>query len=588
MKFLYTSLEEINNDGLDAVDFVIISGDAYVDHPSFGTSLIGRYLESFGYSIAILAQPDYNNFKSITKCGKPRLGFLVSSGNIDSMVNNYSVNKVRRKKDVYGVNEKNIRPDYATSAYCEMIKKYYPDSPIIIGGIEASLRRFAHYDYWQDKIIPSILIDSNADLLVYSMGEKAIIEIADYLNSGLSISDITFVNGTSYISDSIDNISDYILLNSYESLDNDKNYIDNFMAQYHNNEHQSASLLVEPYQDKYIIQNIPQSTLSSSELDHLYDLPFTYESYDEIMFGNKIKALEEIKFSISLNRGCNGSCNFCAITFHQGRQVSMRSKNSCVDEAIKMKELNDFKGYIHDVGGPTANFNDDMCDKLNDFGSCKHRPCFGYNMCENLKIDHSKYFDILKALRELEGIKKVFVRSGIRYDYLIKDDEKYLYELAKYHVSGQLRLAPEHSSNNVLKIMGKPNIHIYDKFVNKFNKINKEIDKEQYVVPYLMSSHPGSTLEDALDLALYLKKINYRPLQTQDFYPTPSTISTVMYYTNINPLTNKRVYVAKTKEEKQLQNALLQFHLPKNKNLVYKALKQLNRLDLVGHNGLIR
>lgn len=589
MNFMNTNKKEIKEQGLSQVDFVVITGDAYVDHPSFGTSLIARYLESFNYSVAILAQPNHNDENAFKKCGCPRLGFLISSGNIDSMVNNYYTSKKKRYHDVYSVNNKGgKRPDYATSVYAKMVRQVYGDIPIIIGGIEASLRRFSHYDYWQDKIIPSCLVSSDADLLVYSMGEKAIIEIADYLSSGLAISDITFVNGTMYRSKSIDSLSDYILLPEYKQvIKNKAMYQDSFMKQYYNNEHQSAKILVEPYENEYIIQNIPQPVLTQHELDHLYDLPFTYESYDEFHKNGKVSALDEVKFSIAVNRGCNGACNFCAITFHQGKQLSMRSLPSCVDEATKMTTLSEFKGYIHDIGGPTANFNDDMCDKLNKYGSCKDRACLGYQMCPNLKISHEKYFAILKAVRELPSIKKVFVRSGIRYDYLLKDNPNYLKELAQYHVSGQLRLAPEHYSDNVLKIMSKPNIKTYDRFIKQFDKVTKELNMQQYAVPYLMSSHPGSTLQDALDLALYLKRINYRPVQAQDFYPTPSTISTLMYYTEINPFNNKKIYIAKSNEDKSLQRALLQAHLKENYDLVYQALKKLNRLDLVCNNGLI-
>lgn len=590
-KFLSTNFKEMQNKGHNEVDFVIVTGDAYVDHPSFGTSLIGRYLESFGYTVAIIAQPNFRDSKSITICKEPRLAFLVSSGNIDSMVNHYYVSKNKRKIDVYTPNNVNsIRPDYATTVYSKLIKIEYPNIPIIVGGIEASLRRLAHYDYWKDRILPSVLVDSQADLLVYSMGERAIIEIADYLSSGLSIKDLTFIQGTCYLTKDVSNLNDYILLPDFSSIRKQKDkYAQSFNIQYQNNENQSAQGIIETYDDYYIVQNIPQPVLTSQELDHLYDLPFTYESYDEIFNKQPVKALEEIKFSVNINRGCNGGCNFCAITFHQGKQISMRSINSCVNEASKMKDLTNFKGYIHDVGGPTANFNDDMCDKLNTKGSCKNRDCFSPVMCPNLKVDHSKYFSTLEQIRNIDGIKKVFVRSGIRYDYFIKEkNSKYLNDLVKYHVSGQLRLAPEHYSDNALRYMNKPGINVYDRFVEKFNKTTKELGLPQYVVPYLMSSHPGTTLEDALQLALYLKKINYRPVQVQDFYPTPSTMATVMYYTGLDPRSMKKVYSAKTAHDKALQRALLQFHLPQNYELVYNALKKLNRLDLVSNDGLIR
>lgn len=582
MKFIPTNKKEMKAEGFEQADFIIITGDAYVDHPSFGTSLIARYLQAHNYKVAIIAQPSLKDENVFKKCGTPRLAFLVSSGNIDSMVNNYYVSKNKRKKDVYALNGKfGKRPDYATSVYSQELKKIYPEIPVIIGGIEASLRRFAHYDYWSNKILPSILLSSYADLLVYGMGEKMIIEIADYLNSGMNIKDLTFIKGTVYKSKSIDNLQNYVLLPSFKEIKSNKDlYLKSFMEQFNNNEAFNSKILVEPYNDDYIIQNPANYPLSKVELDHLYDLPFTYESYDEYHNLGIIPALEEVKFSINVNRGCNGGCNFCAITFHQGKQISMRSKDSCIDEAKKMTTLKDFKGYIHDVGGPTANFNDQMCDKLQNYGSCKDKPCLGFKMCNNIKVDHKQYFEILRGIRKLPKIKKVFVRSGIRYDYMLKDDDKYLKELAQYHVSGQLRLAPEHISDNVLKLMSKPPIKDYERFVAKFDKINEDLKMKQYAVPYLMSSHPGATIDDAIDLALYLKKIKYRPLQAQDFYPTPSTISTLMYYTEKNPFNNKKIYVAKSDEDKAIQRALLQYHLPQNKNLIMKALKKSNKEHL--------
>ncbi|MDR3214900.1 MAG: YgiQ family radical SAM protein [Bacilli bacterium] len=576
MNFLPTNKKEIKNKGLKQVDFVIVTGDAYVDHPSFGTSLIARYLESFNYTCAILAQPNFNDDHSIMQCGCPRLAFLVSSGNIDSIVNNYYTSKQKRKQDVYSLNNKgHKRPDYATSVYTKMIRKTYGDIPIIIGGIEASLRRLAHYDFLQDKLLPSILLTSSADLLVYGMGERAIIEIADYLNSGLNIKDLTFIKGTAYQTKDISLLDDYLMLPSFSAIKKDKkSFQDSFIKQYHNNENQSAHMLIEPYQDTYIVQNIPQPILNTIELDHLYDLNFTYESYDEYHHKGTITALKEIKFSININRGCNGGCHFCAITFHQGKQISMRSKASCLKEAQKMQSLKDFKGYIHDVGGPTANFNDEMCAKLNKYGSCSDKECLGFKICPNLKITHEKYFDILRSLRTLNGIKKVFVRSGIRYDYLLKDDPKYIEELIKYHISGQLRLAPEHCANHVLRLMNKPSISYYDKFVEIYHKINQQLGLKQFVVPYLMSSHPGSRIEDAIALMNYLKKINYKPLQVSDFMPSPSTLSTLMYYTQIDPFTNKNIYVAKSSEEKRTQQALLQYHLPKNQKIIQEILSK--------------
>lgn len=580
-----TSLNQIEEKGLTQVDFVMVTGDAYVDHPSFGSSLIARYLESFGYSVAILSQPRINDPLSITKCGQPRLGFLVTSGNMDSMVNHYYASKKRRKRDEYTVNGlTKRRPDYAVNEYCKLIRRTYHDIPIIIGGIEASLRRFSHYDVWQDKVLPSILLSSSADLCVYSMGEKAIIEIADYLNSGLNIKDITFINGTSYFSRDLNHLSDYELLDSYEISSTDKiSYAKNFMKAYHNNENQKAKIVVEPYNEGYVIQNIPQTVLNTQELDHIYDLPFTYESYDEIHGLGKVNALSEIKFSIQANRGCNGGCSFCAITMHQGKQISMRSVESVVLEAKKLRELKDFKGYIHDLGGPTANFNDEMCDKLQNQGSCNHRECYAPKICPNIKFDHSKYLAMLREVRNLDGIKKVFIRSGIRFDYLLYDkDNSCLEDIVKYHVSGQLRLAPEHSSNNVLKLMNKPQINVYERFVDKFDALSKKHNLNQYTVPYLISNHPGSTLDDALNLAIFLKKINYRPLQVQDYYPTPGTMATTMFYTKLDPRTLKPIYVCYDEHEKAMQRALLQVHKPENYDLVNEALKKLKRLDLIG------
>lgn len=589
--FLPTNKKEMKAQHIEQVDFVMITGDAYVDHPSFGSSLIARHLQSYGYSVAIIAQPSIKDEKSVLRCGIPRLGFLVTAGNIDSMVNHYYVSKHRRKKDAYSLNDKpNKRPDDATIVYCKMIRNLISDANIIIGGIEASLRRFSHYDYIKDTLRPSILVESQADLLVYGMGERAIIQIAEALESGMMAKDLVFINGTSFISDVIYD-QDTIILSSYEEeLRDVKKHAQNFLVQYRNNDAKTSKVLAQPHKNKFIIQNPAMPILKKFELDAIYKLPFTYESYDEFHSLGKISALSEVKFSIAVNRGCNGGCHFCAITYHQGQQISMRSHDSVVDEAKKMKTLTDFKGYIHDVGGPTANFNDQMCDKLQEQGSCRHRSCFAPKMCPNLKVTHDQYFAMLKSIRELDGIKKVFVRSGIRYDYMLKDQNKqHLEDLVKYHVSGQLRLAPEHVSPTVLKYMNKPSIHSYNKFCENFEKVNKKLNTKQYIVPYLMSSHPGSELSDALELALYLKKIDYRPLQVQDFYPTPSTMSSVMYYTGLDPMTMKKVSLVKSEHDRNLHRALLQFHLPQNHSLVCQALKKLKREDLINNkDGLVK
>ena len=588
MSFLPINRKEMELKGINVPDFVLVTGDAYIDHPSFGSAIIGKYLEKFGYSVCILAQPNYKIIDDFKKFGKPRLGFLVTSGNIDSMVNHYSVNKKRRKDDLYTPNNvNNKRPDRATIVYANKIKEAYKDVPIILGGIEASLRRFAHYDYWQDKIRRSILLDSKADMIVYGMGERTIIEIADSLNSGLSIEDLTYIPGTVFKTKDIESVYNCETLPSFEDINNSKKaFMLSFLTQEKNQNFSTGKTLAEEYNGLFIVQNPPQMPLSRQELDDVFSMEFerkAHPSYEQI---GHIKAIDEVKFSINYNRGCLGGCNFCALSYHQGKEVVSRTQESVVNEAKKIINDTDFKGYIHDIGGPTANFTSNMCEKMEKGGACTHQKCLSNKPCKHLKINHFEYLNILRKVRELDKVKKVFVRSGLRYDYLINDkNDTFITELAKHHVSGQLRIAPEHISKNALAYMGKPNKHVYFKFLEKFNKVNKSLGKDQYVVPYLMSSHPGCTLDDAIELAEYLRDINHQPLQVQDFYPTPSTLSTAMYYTELNPYNFKKMYVPKNREDKAMQRALIQYKNPKNKDIVINALKKANRFDLIGNDG---
>lgn len=582
MTFLPTTREEMLEQGYEQVDFVYVSGDAYVDHPSFGAAIITRTLQAFGYSCAILAQPDWHNDEEFLQFGEPRLGFLVSSGNIDSMVNHYSVNKRRRDHDSYtdeGIMGK--RPDRATIVYTQIVKRLFPHKPVMIGGIEASLRRLAHYDYWDDKVRRSILIDSQADLLMFGMGENTIIEVADALNSGLDIKDICYIRGTCWKTKDIQYVNDAIMLPSYEEVAHDKRkYAKSFHVQHENIDAIAASILIEPYDGWYVVQNQPPLPLAEEEMDFTYSLPYERTFHPKYKY---VPAIEEVQFSIVSNRGCFGSCSFCAITHHQGRVISTRSKQSIVEEAKAITQMPNFKGYIHDVGGPTANFSRMACDKQKEFGACKTRECLFPKPCANMKVDHSKYLDTLRELRKLPNVKKVFIRSGIRYDYLMYDkDESFFDELVQHHISGQLKVAPEHISAKVLDKMGKPRKELYLKFVEKYHEKNKQFGMNQFLVPYLMSSHPGSDLEAAIELACYLKKLHYTPKQVQDFYPTPGTLSTCMYYTGVDPRNMKPVYVARTYEEKAMQRALMQFTYPQNYDLVYKALQQAGRMDLVG------
>lgn len=585
-RFLPLNYEEMKLKGWEQVDFVYVIGDAYVDHPSFGPAIISRTLEAHGYKVAIISQPDWKSVESIDIYGKPRLGFLVSAGNMDSMVNHYSVSKKRRSADSYTPGgEMGKRPDYATIVYCNLIRRKYKDVPIVIGGIEASLRRLAHYDYWSNRLKHSILIDSQADILIYGMGEKATVEVADALDSGIAAKDISFVEGTAYRTKTVDHVYDAITLPTYDELTADKlNYAKSFKIQYENTDHFAAKPLIEKYNDHmYVVQNIPAAPLTENEMDRVYSYDYARTYHPSYEAAGGIPAISEVKFSLVSNRGCFGGCSFCALTFHQGRMIQTRSDKSILQEAEKMVWEPDFKGYIHDVGGPTANFRPKACHKQEKYGVCKNKQCLFPKPCDNLIVDHSSYLKLLRKLRELPNVKKVFIRSGIRFDYLMADDnDEFFYELCKYHVSGQLKVAPEHVSDNVLSKMGKPSNDVFRAFCDKYKKINEELGMKQYMVPYLMSSHPGSTMKDAIKLAEYLRDLGYMPEQVQDFYPTPSTISTCMYYTGVDPRTMEKVYIPISPHEKAMQRALIQYRNPKNYDLVHEALTIAKRTDLIG------
>ena len=583
--YLPISREEMEKRNWEQCDFVYVTGDAYVDHPSFGHAIISRILESHGYKVGIIAQPDWKNADSVRILGEPRLGYLVSAGNMDSMVNHYSVSKKRRAKDSYTPGgEMGKRPDYATVVYCNLIRSI-SKKPIIIGGIEASLRRLAHYDYWSGKMKRSILLDSQADLLSYGMGERSIVEIADALNSGIDIRDITFIDGTVYRAESLASVYDEVMLPSYKELTADKKeYAKSFYTQYCNTDAFSGRRLVEPYGEHlYVVQNPAARPLSEEEMDDVYALPYMRNYHPSYEAAGGIPAITEVKFSLISNRGCFGGCSFCALTFHQGRIVQTRSHESIVNEAELLTKEPDFKGYIHDVGGPTANFRHPSCEKQMKAGVCPEKQCLFPEPCRNLNADHSDYISLLKKLREIPKVKKVFIRSGIRFDYLLADPgHAFLKELCEYHVSGQLKVAPEHISDNVLKRMGKPENSVYRRFMKEYEKMNEKLGKKQYLVPYLMSSHPGSTLTEAVELAEYLRDLGYMPEQVQDFYPTPSTLSTCMYYTGYDPRTMEKVYVPTNPHEKAMQRALIQYRNPKNYELVAEALKAAGRTDLIG------
>lgn len=584
--FLPICKEDMKKRNWEQVDFAYVIGDAYVDHSSFGPAIISRLLESRGYKVGIIAQPDWKDENSIDILGKPRLGFLVSGGNMDPMVNHYTVSKKKRSTDAYtpgGVIGK--RPDHATVVYCNLIRKKYKGIPIIIGGIEASLRRLAHYDYWSDSLKRSILLDSQADIISYGMGEHSIVEIAEALDSGIEVKDITFIDGTVYRTRDLESVYDYEMLPSFDELKADKmNYAASFFTQYCNTDPYTGKRLVEPYDNGiYVVQNPASKPLTRTEFDDVYELPYMNNYHPSYEKEGGVPAISEIKFSLSSNRGCFGACSFCALTFHQGRIVQARSHESLIREAQNMTEQPDFKGYIHDVGGPTANFRRPSCDKQTEHGTCKNKQCLFPQPCQNMVVDHSDYISLLRKLRALPKVKKVFVRSGVRFDYVLADkSDEFIRELCKYHISGQLRVAPEHVSDRVLALMGKPRNAVYDRFVKKYLAVNKSLGKEQYIVPYLMSSHPGSTLEDAIELAEYIRDIGYMPEQVQDFYPTPSTISTCMYYTGVDPRTMEKVYVPRNPHEKAMQRALIQYRDPKNYELVKEALLKAHREDLIG------
>ncbi|OOM13820.1 YgiQ family radical SAM protein [Clostridium saccharobutylicum] len=585
-RFLPINKKDMAERGWEQCDFIIVTADAYIDHHSFGTAIISRVLESKGYKVGIIPQPDWKTIYDFQRLGKPKYGFLVNGGNMDPMVNHYTVSKRLRAKDLYSPGgQMGLRPDRATIVYCNKIREAYKDINIVIGGIEASLRRFAHYDYWENKVRKSILIDSTADLLIYSMGEKQIIAVAEGLKNGVAAKNINYVNGTCYISENLDYVQDYIEIPSYKDVCANKyKYAEASKIEYEEQDSVRGHVLVQKHGNNYVIQNKPEAPLNREELDEVYDLPYMKNYHPTYEGKGGIAAIEEVKFSTVSSRGCFGDCKFCAITFHQGRVVQSRSKESILKEVEEITQLPDFKGYIHDVGGPTANFRKPACSKQLAFGACKEKECLSPGVCKNMDVDHSEYLDLLRAIRKVAKVKKAFVRSGLRYDYIMADkDDTFFKELVEHHVSGKLKVAPEHVSKQVLKYMGKPAGETYDKFVAKFEKITKKLGKKQYIIPYLMSSHPGSTLECAIELAEYLRDINYQPEQVQDFYPTPGTLATTMYYTGLDPMTMKEVYVPKTKHEKAMQRALLQYRNPKYYTLVYDALTQAGRTDLIGN-----
>lgn len=586
MAFLPITKEEITKLGWEAPDFVVVTGDAYVDHPSFGISIISRVLQDAGYKVAILAQPDWHSTKDFTRFGRPRLGFMVSSGNIDSMVSHYTAAKRKRSDDVYSAGGKaGKRPDRAVIVYSRLIKQVYPDIPVIIGGLEASLRRFAHYDYWDDAIRPSILLDSEADILSYGMGEKQTVEIANRLNSGIPVSGLYDIRGICYKIPTSEYIPTAVTdCPSYEAVcDSKKEYALSCKKQMQQQDAVRGKTVIQKHGKIMVIQNPPMTPLTREELDKVYSLPYERMYHPIYEKQGGVPGIEEVEFSITHNRGCFGACNFCSIAFHQGRAITSRSKESVIAEAKSFTKNPRFKGYIHDVGGPTANFRYPSCKIQEKVGLCKDKKCLAPQPCKQLQVSHSEYLDLLRELRKIPKIKKVFIRSGIRFDYLIEDEsDEFFEELVKYHVSGQLKVAPEHCSAAVLDNMGKPHIEAYKRFSDKFYKLTNKAGKEQYLVPYLMSSHPGSTMKSAVELALFLKKEKIRPEQVQDFYPTPGTVSTCMFYTGINPYTMEKVYVPRTSKEKAMQRALLQYFIPKNKPLVIEALKAAGRTDLIG------
>ena len=588
-QFLPVNRQDMVERGWDQVDFAFVSGDAYVDHPSFGMAIITRLLEAHGYKVGVIAQPDWNDPASVAALGEPRLAFLVSAGNMDSMVNHYTVARKRRREDAYSPGgAANLRPNHAAVVYSNLIRRTFKSTPIVLGGIEASLRRLAHYDYWSDKLKRSILLDSGADLVSYGMGEHSIVEIADALAAGLSVDDLTFIDGTVYRASSLEHVYDAETLPSYPEMQADKlAYARSFAVQYANSDPFTGKRLVEPYSDhEFVVQNPPSAPLSQEEMDAVYRLPYARTYHPMYEQAGGVPAIKEVRFSLTSNRGCFGECSFCALTFHQGRIVQARSHDSLVAEAELIAAEPDFKGYIHDVGGPTANFRAPACSKQLRAGACPHQRCLFPDPCKRLEADHADYLKLLRRLRKLPGVKKVFVRSGIRFDYVLADKkhgDEFVRELCEHHVSGQLKVAPEHVSDAVLAHMGKPRNLVYQRFAKRYEQVNDELGKKQYLVPYLMSSHPGSTLDEAVELAEYCRDLGYNPEQVQDFYPTPGSMSTAMYYTGVDPRTMQPVYVPKSPHEKALQRALIQYRDPKNRPLVLEALRKAGRMDLVGY-----
>lgn len=586
MAFMPISKKDMQDRGIEQLDFVYIIGDAYVDHPSFGVAIISRLLEYHGYTVGIIAQPDWHNTKDFIKLGKPRLAWLVTAGNIDSMVSHYTVAKRRRSDDAYSAGGRNgKRPDRAATVYCKLCRQAAPEIPVLCGGLEVSLRRFAHYDYWKDCVMPSVLADTKADLLMYGMGEHQMIEIADRLNAGESIKSMRDIRGTCYLCDPVETPYGAVQCPSFDEVAGNKMlYAKACRIQYDQQDEVYGKMIIQRQGDKMLVQNPPALALTTEELDLVYSLPYerTYHPCYESQGG--VPSIEEVQFSITHNRGCFGFCNFCSIALHQGRRVTVRSEESVLEEAHKLVEMPNFKGYIHDVGGPTANFRGPSCEKQLKSGLCKGRKCLAPSPCRNLHVDHTEYLQMLRKLRKIDGVKKVFIRSGIRYDYLIEDkDDEFMCELIEHHISGQLKVAPEHCSAAVLDKMGKPHIEAYKRFQKKFYEITKQKGKEQYLVPYLMSSHPGSKLSDAVELAMFLKENRIRPEQVQDFYPTPGTLSTCMFYTGLDPYTLEPVYIAKDPKEKAMQRALLQYYKPENQRKIIEALEKAGRRDLIGH-----
>jgi uncharacterized radical SAM protein YgiQ len=581
-EFLSVCKDDFKVKGFEQPDFILVSADAYIDHPAFAPALLGRYLEHLGFAVGIIAQPYWQDTKDFIKLGQPKYAFLVCPGTMDGMVSAYTVNKRKRSEDVYSPGGKaGLKPERPCLVYTSKLKQAYPDVPVIIGGMEASLRRFAHYDYWDNAVRRSILFDSKADLLVYGMGELPLKEIAERFREGKNLGDMHNIRGICYFSDKTES-KDAITLPSFEQVRDDKKaYAACFRMQYNEQEYLNARTLIQKHGDKYLMQNPPMRPMTTAELDVIYELPYTREQHP--MYGRKVPALEEVKFSLVANRGCFGGCSFCSIRFHQGLHVQKRSKQSLLREALKLTAMKDFKGYIHDVGGPTANFTHAPCEKFKNKGCCKEKSCLSPEKCPNLKASHAEYLEILRSLRKLPSVKKVFIRSGIRFDYLMYDaNDSFFNELVKYHISGQLKVAPEHVSDSVLAVMRKPVSSVYRQFAARFKSLNEKYKLKQYLVPYFISSHPGSTLKDAIELAEYLRDMRFSPEQVQDFYPTPGTLSTCMYYTGIHPLTGKSIYVPRTMDEKSMQRALLQFRKPENYAMVKQALLKEDRADLIG------